>query len=229
MFKKLFLTASLLSFSLGNAQKSNTGNWLMLFGNEKVDSKFNLHYEVQYRDYDMLGDLNQLLLRTGIGYNLSENNNNVLLGYAYVHSHNYDENQNIKQLDEHRIYQQFTTKQKFGRISLNHRYRIEERFLEPKLEVRFRYQIGLNIPFNNTSLVKNTWYANVYNEIFINAKKEAFDRNRVYGAIGYVVNDKLRIEGGFMNQAVKSGSRNQVQIGIYLNDIFNIQKQDEAL
>lgn len=201
----------------------------MLFGNEKIDSNFNFHYEVQYRNYDMLGDLNQLLLRTGIGYNLTENNNNVLLGYAYVHSHNYDTDQNITQLDEHRIFQQFITKQKFGRVSLAHRYRIEERFLQPKTEVRFRYQLGINIPFNNTSLVKNTWYANFYDEIFINAKKDAFDRNRLYGAIGYVVNDKIRVEAGFMNQAVKSGSRNQVQIGVYLNDIFNFQKKTNEL
>lgn len=109
---------------------------------------------MQYRNYDFIGDLNQLLLRTGIGYNLSENNNNVLLGYAYVHSHNYDADQNISQLDEHRLFQQFITKQKFGRVQLNHRYRIEERFLQPKTEVRFRYQLGIIVPFNNTSLVK---------------------------------------------------------------------------
>lgn len=223
---KIAIATAFLSFLTIKAQKSDTGNWLMLFGNEKLDSKFNLHYEVQYRDYDILGDLNQLLLRTGVGYNLTENNNNILLGYAYVHSHNYDADQNIKQLDEHRIFQQFTTKQKIGRVNLNHRYRIEERFLEPKTEVRFRYQLGINIPINNSTLVKNTWYANVYNEIFINAKKDAFDRNRLYGAIGYVINDNIRVEGGFMNQAVTGKSRNQLQIGFYLNDIFKLKKED---
>ncbi|MGV4412900.1 DUF2490 domain-containing protein [Chryseobacterium sp. T1] len=223
---KIAIATAFLSFLTLKAQKSDTGNWLMLFGNEKLDSKFNLHYEVQYRDYDILSDLNQLLLRTGVGYNLTENNNNILLGYAYVHSHNYDADQNIKQLDEHRIFQQFTTKQKIGRVNLNHRYRIEERFLEPKTEVRFRYQLGINIPINNSTLVKNTWYANVYNEIFINAKKDAFDRNRLYGAIGYVINDNIRVEGGFMNQTVTGKSRNQLQIGFYLNDIFKLKKGD---
>lgn len=222
-FKYLLLLFTVLNATCFKAQKSDTGNWVMLFGNEKLNDKFNVHYEVQYRDYAFLGDLNQWLLRTGIGYNLSENNNNVLLGYAYVHSHNYDAQQNIKQLDEHRIFQQFITKQKFGRIGLNHRYRIEERFLEPKMEVRFRYQLGVNIPFNNTSLVKNTWYANIYDEIFINAKKDAFDRNRLYGGIGYVINDKIRVEAGFMNQATSSVSRNQAQIGFYLNDIFGLK------
>lgn len=194
------------------------------FGNEKINSKFNIHYEVQYRNYDFIGDLNQLLLRTGIGYNLSENNNNILLGYAYVHSHNYDADQNISQLDEHRLFQQFITKQKFGRVQLNHRYRIEERFLQPKTEVRFRYQLGVIVPFNNTSFTKNTWYASIYDEIFINAKKEAFDRNRLYAAVGYVINDKMRIEGGLMNQMLSNTDRYQFQIGFYLNDIFGLMR-----
>ncbi len=223
---KIAIAASFLSFLTINAQKSDTGNWLMLFGNEKLDSKLNLHYEVQYRDYDFLGDFNQLLLRTGVGYNLTDNNNNILLGYAYVHTHNYDEDLNIKQLDEHRIFQQFTTKQSIGSVNLNHRYRIEERFLEPKTEVRFRYQLGINIPINNPTLIKDTWYANFYNEIFINAKKDAFDRNRLYGAIGYVINENIRVEGGFMNQTVIGKSRNQFQIGIYLNDVFKLKKKE---
>ena len=226
--KKLAVASSVFVFVCLNAQKSDTGNWMMLFGNEKIDKKWNIHYEVQYRDYAFLGDLNQLLLRTGVGYNLTENNNNLLLGYAYVHTHNYDAEQNIKQSDEHRIFQQLITKQKFGRVSLNHRYRIEERFLEPKMEVRFRYQLGVNIPFNNTSLITNTWYANVYDEIFINAKKEAYDRNRLYAGIGYVINEKLRAEVGFMNQSTSNVSRNQFQIGFYLNDIFAKPKQETA-
>lgn len=227
--KLKFLFFTLLGIGSIKAQKSDTGNWLMLFGNEKMNDKFNIHYEVQYRDYEFLGDLNQLLLRTGIGYNLAENNNNVLLGYAYVHSRNYDADQNVKSVEEHRIFQQFITKQKFGRVSLNHRYRIEERFLEPKMEVRFRYQLSVNIPFNNTSLIKNTWYANIYDEIFINAKKDAYDRNRLYGGIGYVINDKMRVEAGYMNQSTASVSRNQLQIGFYLNDVFGLKKEESKL
>jgi len=80
------------------------------------------------------------------------------------------------------------------------------------------------VPFNNTSLVKNTWYASVYDEIFINAKKEAFDRNRLYAAVGYVINDKMRVEGGLMNQMLSNTDRYQFQIGFYLNDVFGLMR-----
>lgn len=67
MIKRTLALFAGISFGLLAAQKSDVGNWFMLFGSEKVNSKFNIHYEVQYRNYDFIGDLNQLLLRTGIG------------------------------------------------------------------------------------------------------------------------------------------------------------------
>lgn len=60
-----------------NAQKTDTVNWFLYFGNQKINDRWNLHSEVQYRNYNFAGDLEQLLLRIGIGYNLSENNNNI--------------------------------------------------------------------------------------------------------------------------------------------------------
>jgi hypothetical protein len=67
---------------------------------------------------------------------------------------------------EHRIFQQFITKQKFGRFNLQHRYRLEERFLEDDFRMRFRYMLGLNIPITQKEMLPKTLYASVYNEIF---------------------------------------------------------------
>src|SRR3990167_4855875 len=95
----LFLTANV------NAQDSDVGNWFLYFGNQKINNRFNWHNEVQYRNYNFIGDLEQLLIRTGLGYNLSENNNNVLLGYAYIHSEPYVQGTDDKlKTDEHRIF-----------------------------------------------------------------------------------------------------------------------------
>ena len=82
--KGLFVLLVLLFSSATKAQKSNLGNWFIYLGNQPINKKFNWHNEIQYRNYNFIGDINQLLLRTGIGYNLTENNNNVLLGYAFI-------------------------------------------------------------------------------------------------------------------------------------------------
>jgi len=172
--------------------------------------------EVQYRNYNFAGDMQQLLLRTGIGYNLSENNNNVLMGYAFIHSQNYVPSSPDKvDTYENRIYQQFVTRQNFGRFFIQHRYRVEERFLTSGFRVRFRYFLSVNIPINSKTMSKNTVYASIYDEIFVNAQSSKFDRNRLYGALGYVFSSNLRMEAGFMAQTLENSNRNQFQIVIF--------------
>ena len=133
------LTILLALPTIAKAQESNLGNWLIYIGNKKLNSKWNIHNEVQYRNYNGIGDLEQLLLRTGLGYNLNETNN-VLLGYGYILSENYIRDTDDKiSVNEHRIFQQYTAKQNVGKVNLSHRYRFEQRFVESDFKLRFRY------------------------------------------------------------------------------------------
>ncbi|MEP7318641.1 MAG: DUF2490 domain-containing protein [Panacibacter sp.] len=200
------------------AQKSDVGNWFIYLGNQKINNKWNWHNEIQYRNYNFIGDLQQLLLRTGIGYNLTENNNNILLGYGFINSQRYLPDSDKKAgSNEHRIYQQFITRQNFGRTFLQHRYRIEERFLPGDFQIRFRYFLSVNIPLNNKTMIPNTIYASAYDEIFINGQGEKFDRNRLYGGLGYVISKNFRIEAGLMAQTLQATNRNQFQIMVFNN------------
>jgi len=200
------------------AQESNLGNWLIYIGNKKLNSKWNIHNEVQYRNYNAVGDLEQLLLRTGVGYNLTENNNNILLGYGYILSENYigDSDDKIS-VNEHRVFQQFTTKQSLWKVKLSHRYRFEQRFVESDFRMRFRYFLGINIPLQYKEDGKNPLYLSAYNEIFLNTKSSIFDRNRVYGGLGYKFSDQLKLELGYMNQFFETSSRDQINLIAFVN------------
>lgn len=199
-------------------QKSDLGNWLVYLGDKKINQKLNWHHEVQYRNFNFIGDTEQLLLRTGLGYNLTENNNNVHLGYAFIYSEPYLPNSDQKtNMKEHRIYQQFITRQSFGRVSLQHRYRFEERFLQDDFRLRLRYFLATNIALNKTKMEDKTIYLSAYNEIFVVTEKEYFDRNRLYGGIGYKFNAKLRSEFGLMNQRTNNISRNQLNFITFYN------------
>ena len=173
---------------------------------------------MQYRNYNAIGDLEQLLLRTGVGYNLSENNNNLLLGYGYIASENYipgTDNKNY--VGEHRIFQQFITKQQFKGIGLSHRYRFEQRFIEGDFRMRFRYFLAFNIPLEKTEEKDSFWYASAYNEIFLNTEAAVFDRNRVYAGLGYKLNKNIKLELGYMNQLFEGSNRDQINIITFLN------------
>ena len=209
------LTLMLMLPILSHSQDSKFGNWMIYFGNKKFNSKWNLHHEIQYRNYNAIGDLEQLLLRTGLGYNLSDSNN-ILLGYGYILSENYIGDSDDKlQINEHRIYQQFISKQKFKGITLQHRYRFEQRFVESDFKLRFRYFLGMNIPLSKKET--NKFYLSAYNEIFLNTKTSIFDRNRLYGGMGYKLNDNIRFEIGYMNQFFETSSRDQLNMVTFVN------------
>jgi len=212
--QKAVLTLVLMLPFLLQAQESDLGNWLIYIGNKKIDSKWNLHHEVQYRNYNALGDLEQLLLRAGIGYNLAEGNNNLLLGYGYILSQNYivgiDEKVDV---NEHRIYQQFVTKQKFNRWSWQHRYRMEERFVEASdIGFRFRYFLSINYALSKEAFDGINWYLSGYNEIFLHLEADAFDRNRAYIGLGAKLNSNCKLELGYMNQFFGGTSRDQINV-----------------
>ena len=220
LVKILILTLSFITFCLHSvsAQDSNLGNWFIYLGNKQLDNKWNIHHEVQYRNYNAIGDLEQLLLRTGIGYNLRENNNNILVGYGYILSQNYASNLNTKvTINEHRIFQQFITKQNIGKLKLTHRYRFEQRFVEDDFKLRLRYFLGLNIPLQNKTEGKNPIYLSAYNEIFLNTKSSIFDRNRLYGGLGYIISKNLKFELGYMNQFFENTGRDQINIIAFVN------------
>lgn len=204
----LIIVLMLPLFSQG--QDSNFGNWLIYIGNKKLNQKWNIHNEVQYRNYNAIGDLEQLLLRIGLGFTFNENKNNLLFGYGYILSENYIGNTDEKVvINEHRIFQQFTSNQKIGSVKLGHRYRFEQRFVEGDFKMRFRYFLSLNIPLSKEN---NTYYLSAYNEIFLNTKTAIFDRNRVYAGLGYNLNKGIRIEAGYMNQFFETTSRDQFNI-----------------
>ena len=218
---KLSLVALIFAFmlpSFAQSQDSDFGNWLIYIGNKKLNEKWNIHNEVQYRNYNVIGDLEQLLLRTGLGYTFNHKKNNVLLGYGYILSENYIGDTDDKvSINEHRIFQQFTSKQNVGKVKLNHRYRFEQRFVESDFKMRFRYFLGATIPLIFTEHGKNDFYLSAYNEIFLNTESSVFDRNRLYGGIGYRITKDIKLEVGYMNQFFETTNRDQLNIFCFVN------------
>jgi len=213
----LIILLSICTHKVSTAQDSDLGNWLIYIGSKQLDEKWNLHHEVQYRNYNAIGDLEQLLLRTGLGYNLTSTSN-LLLGYGYILSENYiDETDDKVSVNEHRIFQQLITKQKLGKVGLSHRYRFEQRFVEDDFKMRFRYFLGVNIPLQNNEDGDNSLYLSAYNEIFLNTESSIFDRNRVYGGLGYKFSKTLRMELGYMNQFFETSSRDQINVIAFVN------------
>ena len=220
----------LLLFSLFfniNAQaqvdSDQLGGWYMYFWNTDFgESKFGLQGDVQYRNWDIMGDLEQLLLRAGVTY--SPNDNIMLtLGYGNITTGAFGDSKDT--FSESRIYQEALLPHKISdRIYLKHRFRYEQRWVEDQdFRTRYRYNLFINIPFNQPNLNKDAIYLALYNEVFINGQRdigngrsvEIFDRNRFYSALGYALKDNLKIQAGYMLQSTNSLDKGQLQLSLH--------------
>ncbi|NJM78544.1 MAG: DUF2490 domain-containing protein [Flavobacterium sp.] len=228
MKKLKFIIIFLLILNNGilaqNTQQDDLGAWYMYFFNTRFkEIQLGIQGDTQYRNWNIIGDTEQLLLRTGLTY--TPKNTNVLLtvGFANITTGIIGESNETS--NENRIYQEALLPQKVGnRIYLTHRFRYEQRFVEYQdFRTRFRYNLFINIPLNKKELTKNAIYTAFYNELFINGEKEIgnnrvvnyLDRNRLYLGLGYAVTDKIRIQTGWMKQTTDNTSKNQLQFSLH--------------
>lgn len=221
----------ILAFYTGTVRAQNSnfdedqlGAWYMYFWSLKLkDSRFGFQGDIQFRNWDLVGDLEQLLLRSGLTYIPKNTNLKFTLGYAYILSGEFGESTETS--DESRIYQEALLPQKIGsRTYITHRFRFEQRWVEGQdLRTRFRYALFINVPFNRKELTKGAVYYAFYNELFINGQRdigdgrqvELFDRNRFYNAVGYAISDKVRVQGGYMIQTTDDWSKGQIQLSLH--------------
>lgn len=223
----LFSTFLFVQGSMAQIDESETGAWYMYFWSAKVkEGPWGFQGDLQYRNWNLMGDLEQLLLRGGLTY--SPKNASVLLtlGYANITTGAYGSSDD-RTVSENRIYQEALIPQKIGSIIyLRHRFRYEQRWVENQdFRTRYRYNLFLDIPLNSKEMDKKTLYLAFYNELFINGQRdigdgrsvEIFDRNRTYGALGYAFRKNLKVQLGLMRQITDNWAKTQLQVSLHHN------------
>lgn len=224
----LIIFLSILGISTITAQipeEDQLGAWYMYFFNKEFkNSGWGIQGDFQYRDWRGLGDREQLLLRSGITYTPKESGVKFTLGYANISTGQFGDEIDAP-IIENRVYQEaLFSNTLLKRLLITHRFRYEQRWVETQnLRTRYRYNLFINIPFNNLMLVENTYYFAFYNEIFINGERKIgdgrevqfFDRNRTYLGLGYVINNKIRIQLGWMEQTTANWQKGQLQFSLH--------------
>ncbi len=202
------------------SQEDLTGNWLMYFGMNRFHDAFSLHTEIQYRNHTVVpNEIEQLLLRTGINYHFADNAF-ATAGYAYISSYVFESEQKPPEVEEHRIWQQFILTNKIGRVKFEHRYRAEQRWVNRNFLTRYRYRLMLFIPINKPKMEKGSLFLGLYDEVFVNGKQVFFDRNRLYGAVGYQLNKTANIQVGMLHQQVNDFGKWYLQFALVYNPDF---------
>ncbi|MDG1573419.1 DUF2490 domain-containing protein [Robiginitalea sp. M366] len=199
-----------------NTGEDQLGAWYMYFGTNRVAEKWSIHTEAQFRFYDASSNFNQLLLRTGANYHLTDQAI-VTLGYGYIWTDPTFEDGDAlpDRILEHRIFQQFILKNKVGRLAFEHRYRLEQRFLDfdgpTETQHRARYRLQLTHPLGDT------FFINFYDEVFINLQEPLFGQNRLYLALGARLSPAVSLQAGFLKNSFTGRDYNRLQLGVFFN------------
>jgi hypothetical protein len=136
-------------------------------------------------------------------------------GYGYITNYNaHKETASGVQLAENRLWQQLLMKNNLGRVNFEHRYRLEQRWLKRASDSqlhRIRYLLRATVPLNKPKLEKNALFVTFYNEVFIHLTSQPFDRNRLYGALGFQITPVSNIQLGYMAQTSGNKTRQFLQ------------------
>lgn len=184
------------------------GYWLAYSGDNKINSKIGIHSEIQFRNFFVEHSVQTLLTRVGVNYYMHPTAM-ATLGYGYIIGEPTSDEVIASKVSEHRIWQQILLRQKHRNVFMDHRFRLEQRFLNnltnktQQTDHRIRYRFQALVPFYIISPHLRHYFFAMNNEIKINLGKEAaqaFDRNRFFVGLGYQVSPKMNFQLGYLNQ-----------------------------
>lgn len=239
----LFIIGFQSSFNTANAQSQKggvpLGNWVMYFGENTINDNWGIHSEYQARDYFIPGKLQQTLIRFGVNYYF---NPNFMLtgGYGYIITEPHSKDVGFTTL-ENRVFQQAILRNKINNVSIEHRYRLEQRFIKNITnnhniaDHRIRYRIQLVIPFTKISNKLSNYFLATYDEIFVNLGQrhlgQYFDRNRFYIAMGYKFNSSLNVQVGYLNQviAIPTSETPEINNNLQFAFFYNLKNIEDLI
>jgi len=212
---------------------SNTNAWLMYFGDHAFARRWALHAEAQARRADVVDGWQQLLLRPGLVYALAPNAR-VSAGYAFVRTWPYGGQPAAARFDEDRAWQQLQLGHATGPVVWQHRYRLEQRWVnvptgantrDRRYSNRARYLVRATVPLQGRTVDAGEPYLSAYDELFPNwgrnVGRNTLDQNRIYGALGWRLGASTRVEAGYLQQlllkpdGVQAERNHTLQLGIF--------------
>lgn len=221
--------------------------WVVYVGNHKISERWGILTEYQWRRNDFFLQWQQSLLRFGIDY-YGKQGEQYSIGYAWAKTFPYGSQPIAHLNDEHRIWEQFMLKNKVGRIELNHRYRLEQRFIESWVKnsnddfaqdgylfrQRIRYRILAITPITRKEMKDNTLFFSFSVEPFLGfgkgIGKNILDQNRLYAGFGWRFNKNVNVQVGYLNQyivksdGIRSERNHTLQFGMTYNLDFSKQE-----
>ena len=184
------------------ADKQDFQIWTPVYLTVSHSDKIQGWYEVQPRFGENVSEVNQLLLRTALGYKFDKRWS-LWQGYAWTPAF-------VPQyINENRVYQQLLYIRKFTTSALiMSRSRLEQRWIEnvPGTAIRFRTLLRGQFPFDEAKV----WSVVAQDEFFVNfnsppnGPEGGFDQNRLFFGVNRKINEHYYVDGGYQLQTLNT-------------------------
>jgi hypothetical protein len=207
--------------------EQDRGLWLMVASQGSFDqespklSRLRWWFDGHARFFNETDGYGQSIVRPGVGWAVTEGST-LWLGYGWIRN----SPAQGPDVDENRIWQQWTTGFSLGKAGLGWRSRLEQRFLEGSSDVgwRFRQFIKLTRPLAFDDRLRLV----AYDEIFLALNdtdwgaNAGFDQNRFFVGLSWQFVPGRSVELGYLNQYIqRSGQDNLVNNILSMNLLVN--------
>ncbi len=199
VFLFIFFTTltNLSSLQAQEEAEDQLGAWYIIGSSNKVADKWTVTAEVQFRYYEIAGEIERFKARVGLKYNFNKNVS-ARVGHAYFRVDPSYLGDLPKNFDEHRIYEEVTVQNLLGKFRLSHRYRLEHRFFsvdEIETSHFIRYMVQLVYPLTEKVSL------DLYDEVFLNAEQPFFALNWLGGGVSYQISAPIKVRLGYFRDS----------------------------
>ena len=226
--KRLIIVYVSLTFiNLVSAQSSNTGTWNIGDLYYKINNHYTLWMEAQTRSQNIFSDFFYHQYKGGLFYHFSKSHNSVFFGGGRYTTYNYSGNfKSPVSTDEIRIWEQLNLNNTYNHFNIEHRYRLEQRWVNNQYRPCVRYRFNPTYPVNHSTIIPGTLFLSIYDEIFVGNNNPHLEKNRYYLGLGYEFSHFFTLQSGLINQTdfnAKGGQTDKNYIQITL--IFTADKK----
>ncbi|GAB4160849.1 MAG: hypothetical protein Tsb0033_17380 [Winogradskyella sp.] len=213
---RILLSIALISLTTTNLiaqgpSENYLGSWYTYGSQHRLSERFSLSPWAELRFYEPSSNYNLAYISLRGNYHLKDNQT-LGLAYAYLDIDTVFEFDHQPNIHEHRIYEQYTISQTKTKLHIQHRARLEHRFLDfpdrNELQNRFRYRLSFKYNLSNTIFV------NISEEPFVNFQDQVFHENRFYTGFGFKVTSQSQLQIGYLKQHIRKNNLNRIQVGI---------------
>lgn len=200
--KKLYLML-LVIILISNkitAQTNGLGSWNILNVKYIVNEKWSVFSEAQLRSLKFYQNFHYYEYKVAVNYKIQKN---LIFTLGAGKYQTYKEGGNFvlpKNNDEFRIWPQIIINQSIGLFNIEQRYRTELRFTSNGFRNRYRYRLGISLPFGKDSKLYKPYQLGLSNEIFFTNTEPYFERNRLVLSFNYKPSKSTTIQIGYLHQ-----------------------------